>query len=62
PQSNKIAAQLARDLGFVPVEIGDIRLARLIEPFGMLWIHLRFALGWSPDFALIANRATTAVR
>jgi len=38
-----IAAQLAREIGFEPVDAGPLGNARLLEPLAMLWIHLAFA-------------------
>ncbi len=32
--------RLVADLGFEPVDAGGLRLARLLESFGMLWIHM----------------------
>jgi len=32
-------AQLAADIGFQPLDTGDLKIARLLEPTGMLWIH-----------------------
>lgn len=31
---------LVTDLGFHAVDAGGLRVARLLEPFGMLWIHM----------------------
>ena len=31
---------LVGDLGFEAVDAGGLELARLLEPFGMLWIHM----------------------
>jgi predicted dinucleotide-binding enzyme len=31
---------LVRDLGFDAVDAGPLRLARLLEPHAMLWIHM----------------------
>ena len=38
-----VAAQLARDLGFDPVDAGPLANARLLEPLAMLWMHLAFS-------------------
>ena len=35
-----VAARIASDLGFDVIEAGPLRNARLIEPFGRLWIEL----------------------
>ena len=31
---------LVTDLGFHAVDAGGLRVARLLEPYGMLWIHM----------------------
>jgi predicted dinucleotide-binding enzyme len=38
--ARQIVAQLAADIGFQPLDAGDLKIARLLEPTGMLWIHL----------------------
>jgi len=37
---------LARDLGFEAVGAGDLKAARLLEPFAMTWIHLAIKCGF----------------
>ena len=39
-----VVMQLVSDLGFQAVDPGGLSLARLLEAFGMLWIHM--ALNW----------------
>lgn len=46
-----LAAQLASDLGFEPIDAGALTAARLLEPLAMLWIHLAFAQGVGREFA-----------
>jgi predicted dinucleotide-binding enzyme len=31
---------LVTDVGFHPVDAGDLRVARSLEPCGILWIHM----------------------
>jgi predicted dinucleotide-binding enzyme len=38
--AKQVAAALAADLGFDPVDAGPLTNARLLEPLAMLWIHL----------------------
>ncbi len=40
--AKRTAAQLATDLGFEPVDAGGLSIARLLEPYAMLWIHLAY--------------------
>jgi len=53
--AKKIAAQLAKDLGFDPIDAGGIKSARLLEPLAMLWIHLAYGqkMGREIAFRLI---------
>jgi predicted dinucleotide-binding enzyme len=51
PAAKAAAAGLARDLGFDPVDLGPLTAARLLEPFGLVWITLAFG-GLGTDFAL----------
>jgi predicted dinucleotide-binding enzyme len=43
--------RLSDELGFETVDVGPLAVARLLEPYGMLWIHMCIGLGWGPDFA-----------
>jgi len=51
PGAKKLAAQLASDLGFEPIDAGALTSARLLEPLAMLWIHLAYAQGIGREFA-----------
>jgi len=46
-----VAAQLASDLGFEPVDAGPLSQARLLEPLAMLWIWLAVFGSMGTDFA-----------
>ena len=50
-QAKSAAKALAADLGFDPVDAGPLRIARLLEPLAMLWIHLAFAQQLGREFA-----------
>ena len=43
--------KLATDIGFEAIDAGRLVSARLLEPYGMLWIHLANAQGLGRDFA-----------
>lgn len=43
--------KLAQDLGFEAVDAGPLRIARLLEPFAMLWIYLAIKQGLGPNIA-----------
>lgn len=36
----KVVLELVASLGFEVIDAGDLKIARLIEPFALLWIHL----------------------
>lgn len=43
--------KLASDIGFEAMDAGDLVVARLLEPYAMLWIHLALVRGLVRDFA-----------
>jgi predicted dinucleotide-binding enzyme len=47
-----IAAQLARDLGFDPIDLGPLTASRLLEPLALLWITLAHRQKLGTDFVL----------
>jgi 8-hydroxy-5-deazaflavin:NADPH oxidoreductase len=47
---------LVRELGFDTVDAGGLSIARLIEPYAMLWIHLALAQNLSRDIAFALLR------
>jgi predicted dinucleotide-binding enzyme len=56
PGAKDLAAQLARDIGFEPVDAGPLSAARLLEPLALLWISLASRHEMGPDFALTLVR------
>jgi predicted dinucleotide-binding enzyme len=46
-----IVLGLVEELGFEAVDAGPLRLARLLEPYGMLWIDQVLKRGAGPGFA-----------
>ena len=51
PGAKIVAAKLAADLGFDPVDAGPLTQARTLEPMAMLWIWLAVFGGMGTDFA-----------
>jgi hypothetical protein len=51
PGAKEVAARLAADLGFDPVDAGPLSAAYLLEHFAMLWIHLAYGVGMGRNFA-----------
>lgn len=50
--AKKIAAQLASDLGFDPLDVGPLAMARQLEHLAVLWIRLCHHQGFGPDVAI----------
>ncbi|MEO8713850.1 MAG: hypothetical protein ABI369_02445, partial [Acetobacteraceae bacterium] len=50
---------LVADLGFQPIDAGGLTIARLLEPFAMLWIHMALNRDAGRDnaFAYLVRRA-----
>jgi predicted dinucleotide-binding enzyme len=51
---------LVAELGFEPIDAGPLKQARLLEPFGMLWIELALKLGQTRDFAFAMIRKSSS--
>lgn len=45
-----VTTGLVSELGFEAVDIGDLTLARLLEPYALLWIHLALRRGFGTNF------------
>jgi 8-hydroxy-5-deazaflavin:NADPH oxidoreductase len=45
-----VTARLVGELGFETHDVGDLTLARLLEPYGLLWIHLALRRGLGTNF------------
>jgi predicted dinucleotide-binding enzyme len=54
--ARKTARQLADEIGFDAVDAGPLRIARLLEPLAMLWIHLSATTTLKRDFAFALLR------
>jgi len=52
-QKQLVASMLA-DLGFEPLDAGDITKSRILEPFGMVWINQALYRGKGRDWAFAA--------
>lgn len=50
-KANAIVLGLAGELGFDAVDAGPLRVARYLEPYAMLWIHLAHRHGLGPNVA-----------
>ncbi|OBH07176.1 dinucleotide-binding enzyme [Mycobacterium sp. E2699] len=53
-----VAIALVAELGFETVDAGDLGVARLLEPYGLLWIHLALRRGFGANFAFALLRET----
>ena len=50
-EAKSVTAALVSELGFETVDAGDLTLARLLEPYALLWIHLALRRGFGTNFA-----------
>jgi predicted dinucleotide-binding enzyme len=50
--------KLVAELGFDTIDAGELAIARLLEPYALLWIHLALRRGFGRDiaFALLRDR------
>ena len=51
-----VVLRLVGELGFEAVDAGALKVARLLEPLAMLWIHLATAQGLGPEIAFALLR------
>lgn len=56
-ESKEAVQDLARDIGFDPVDAGPLKNARLLEPVGYLNIQLGYVQGLGPDIGMTLARA-----
>ena len=49
-EAKKVVADLARQLGFEPVDVGPMRSARYLEAVAMLWIDMAVLQGFGTSF------------
>ena len=50
-QAKRVAAHLAQEMGFDPVDAGPLANARLLEPLALLWIYLAVKQGHGTGIA-----------
>jgi predicted dinucleotide-binding enzyme len=62
-EAKQKVSQLAADIGFEPLNTGNLNIARLLEPTGMLWIHLAVVRQLGTGFTWgMMKRVQTTVR
>jgi NADPH-dependent F420 reductase len=49
-EAKKVVADLARQLGFEPVDVGPLRSARYLEAVALLWIDMAVLQGFGTNF------------
>ena len=47
----RLVLQLVTELGFDTIDAGGLQIARLLEPYALLWIHMALKRGLGRDFA-----------
>lgn len=60
PAAKALVAEVLTDLGFEPLDAGDLTRARLLEPFGMVWINQALLRGKGRDWAFAAVAPATS--
>jgi NADPH-dependent F420 reductase len=55
-EAKKVAADLSRQLGFEPVDVGPLRSARYLEAVAMLWIDMAILQGFGTEFGFQVAR------
>lgn len=50
-EAKQTVLKLVSDVGFEAIDAGELKIARLIEPFGMIWIHLAMKQGLGRNWA-----------
>ena len=48
--AKKTTLGLVQELGFEALDAGDLKVARLLEPFALLWIHLALRRGFGTNW------------
>jgi hypothetical protein len=49
-EAKGLTTELAKDISVQVLDAGELKQARLLEPLGMLWIHMCYLRGKGPDF------------
>jgi 8-hydroxy-5-deazaflavin:NADPH oxidoreductase len=49
--AKKVTGELVTELGFESVDAGDLAIARLLEPYALIWIHLALRRGFGANWA-----------
>ena len=56
--AKQVATDLVSQLGFEAVDAGDLTLARLLEPYALVWIHLALRRGFGTNWAFSLVRGS----
>lgn len=54
--SRHLVQQIVQDVGFEPIDAGNLTTARLLEPLALLWISSAYKFGLGRDFAFTIVR------
>jgi 8-hydroxy-5-deazaflavin:NADPH oxidoreductase len=58
PTSKRVAAELIRDVGFEPLDVGPLRMARYTEPFALLMAQIAYEGEDGPEIAYRFERVS----
>ena len=53
-----VTGDLVGELGFETIDAGDLVVARLFEPYALIWIHLALRRGFGTNWAFRLLRGT----
>jgi 8-hydroxy-5-deazaflavin:NADPH oxidoreductase len=56
--AKQVTGELVSQLGFETVDAGDLTLARLLEPYALIWIHLALRRGFGTNWAFCLLRGS----
>ena len=56
PVGKAVVLELVSSLGFEAIDAGELAIARLLEPYAMLWIHLMARRNQGRHFAFALLR------
>jgi long-chain acyl-CoA synthetase len=55
-QAKNDVIELAMDAGMETIDAGDLKVARLLEPYAAFWIHLAYRQGLGREYAFVIAR------
>jgi predicted dinucleotide-binding enzyme len=57
--AKQLVSGLLAEIGFEPLDAGDLSKSRILEPFAMVWINQAMLRGLGRDWAFAITRLTS---